>query len=136
MAGILNLRYSRVGAKDILDNKSNLSKVCLYLLTIVIIGTGTLVLTLPQNPHQESLGPISTFSNHNLIRQKSLLFEEKNSLKKGLKESLKICSLTPGFLTLPFVNSHFEAFFDIKKPSYYALFSILLPSRSPPSFLI
>jgi len=125
-----------VGARSIRNNKSNIFKVCLYALTIVVIGTGTLVLTLPQNAQQKSLSLISSFFNYNLVRQKSLLFEEKDSTEKGSKEPLEIPSVIPGLLTLPIVNSHWETFFDVRKPSYYALFFMLPPLRSPPSFLI
>jgi len=125
-----------VEARGILNNKSNIFKVCLYVLIIVAIGTGALVLTLPQNAQQKSLSPISSFFSYNLIRQKSLLFEEKDSTENGLREPLEIPSVTTGLLTLPIINSHWETFFDVRKPSYYALFFMLLPLRSPPSFLI
>ena len=121
-------------ARSILHNKSNLFKICLYVLIVIIIGTGTLVLTLPQNAQQKSLSPISSFFNYNSIRQKSLLFEEKDFT--NLKGPLEVPFVILGLLTNSPIDSHWETFFNLRKLPYYALFFMLLPLRSPPSFLI
>ncbi len=59
--------------KGILLNKSNLIKAGLYVFTIIVIGNGALVLTLPHTALRKSLSPVISFSSLNSIRQKYIL---------------------------------------------------------------
>ena len=117
--------------KGILLNKSNLIKAGLYVFTIIVIGNGALILTLPHTALRKSLSPVISFSSLNSIRQKYIL-KKRDSTNEGLKESPWLSSVILGLLTFPIVNSHWETFFNEEKPFHYIFLSVLPLFRSPP----
>jgi len=123
-----------VSTKGILDNESNLFKVCLYILTVIVIITGILKLTLPQTVLQKPLSPVLSPYSYNSIRQKYLLKKE-DSIRKVLKEASELYSAILGYLTSPLItNLYWESLINIGKPLHYTFFFALPHHRSPPIF--